>query len=119
MKGISAYQENAVSTQTRGRLIVLLYEGAIKFLRQAVVELEAGHFAEKGQFINKAQAILTELNTCLDMDGGGEIANNLRNLYNFMSRHLAQANTKRDPQAIREVIACLEDLNGGWKAVTA
>lgn len=119
MKGISAYQENSVTTQTRGRLIVLLYEGAIKFLRQALEELEAKHYVEKGQYINKAQAILVELNSCLDLENGGEIAANLRSLYNFMSKHLSEANTMRDPQRIREVIACLHDLNEGWKTVTA
>jgi len=118
MKAIEAYQENAVTTQTRGRLIVLLYDGAIKFLRQAVAELEAGHFAEKGQYIAKAQAIIMELNTCLDVNAGGEIARNLRNLYNFMNRHLNEANLRRDAGKIREVIACMENLNEGWKSIT-
>lgn len=119
MNGIAAYQEHAVATQTRGRLIVLLYGGAIKFLRQALIELEAKRYAEKGQFIAKAQAIITELNTVLNMEAGGEISDNLRGLYNFMSRHLDEANLHRDPQRIQEVIACLEDLNEAWKVVTA
>jgi flagellar secretion chaperone FliS len=54
----------------------------------------------------------------LDMDGGGEIAQNLRNLYLFMGRQLSQANTRRDPQMIREVIGLLEELNQGWKTIT-
>ena len=45
MNGISAHKENAISTQTRGRLIVLLYEGAIKFLKRALLELEAKRYA--------------------------------------------------------------------------
>ena len=49
MEGIEAYRENTVSTQSRGRLIVLLYEGAIKFLRQAIAELEKENFAKKGE----------------------------------------------------------------------
>ena len=118
MSGIAAYQENAVSTQTRGRLIVLLYEGAIKFLRQAIAEIEAGNFMEKGRYINKAQGIIAELNSCLDMEAGGEIAQNLRTLYNFMSKHLDEANLQRDPQRIRDVVACLSDLNEGWKVIT-
>ncbi len=119
MSGIASYTENAVSTQTRGRLIVLLYEGAIKFLKQALAELEAGRLVEKGQYVNKAQAIITELNSSLDMEAGGQIAQDLRKLYNFMGVHLDEANMKRDPQRIRDVIACLQDLNEGWKAVTA
>ena len=116
--GISAYQENAISTQTRGRLIVLLYEGAIKFLNQAKRELEAGNYAAKGQFINRALAILNELDSCLNTDDGGDVATNLRRLYHFMIRHLGEANVERDPQRIQDVIDCLRDLNEGWKAIS-
>jgi flagellar protein FliS len=119
MKGISAYKENAITTQSKGRLVVLLYEGAIKFLKQAVKELEAQDNVKKGEYINKAVAIIDELNACLDMEAGGEIAQNLRSLYHFMRRHLWEANMQRDPQRIREVIGILEDLNKGWSAITS
>jgi flagellar protein FliS len=118
MKGIAAYQENAVATQTRGRLVVLLYEGAIKFLKQAKRELDAGNYIAKGEYINKAQAIINELDNCLDMEGGGEVAANLRRLYQFMLRHLTLANTQRDLQRIQDVIDCLTDLSEGWKAIS-
>jgi len=116
--GIRTYQQNAVATQTRGRLVVLLYDGAIKFLEQAKQELATGNYAAKGTFINKALAILNELDSCLDMEKGGEIASNLRHLYHFMIRHLNEANVHRDPQRIQDVIDCLKDLNEGWKAIT-
>jgi flagellar protein FliS len=119
MDGISAYKHNAISTQSRGRLIVLLYEGAVKFLKQAIAEIEAGRWTEKGQYINKALAIISELDACLDIEAGGEVAMNLRKLYQFMYRHLAEANLERDPERIREVIAVLDELNEGWRAVTA
>jgi len=54
----------------------------------------------------------------LDTDAGGEIATNLRKLYCFMCNRLSQANIKRDPQIIREVITLMEELNQGWKAIT-
>jgi flagellar protein FliS len=119
MDVIEAYRENTVTTQTQGRLVVLLYDGAIKFLKQAVKEIQAGQWAQKGEYINKAIAIINELNSSLDMESGGEIADNLRQLYNFMTKHLAEANIRRDIQKIRDVIACLNDLNEGWKAATA
>ena len=119
MDGISAYNENAVTMQSRGRLIVMLYEGAIRFLNQALQELQAGRFHEKGQLINKAVDIIDELSFSLDAEAGGEVAANLRRLYVFMVRHLNEANTRKDPQRIREVIALLEDLNQGWKAITS
>ena len=117
MNGIGTYQQTAVATQSRGRLIVMLYDGAIKFLKLANKELVAGNFAAKGQYINRAQDIINELNAVLDMDAGGEIAQNLRKLYVFMGRHLSRANVKRDPQMIQEVITLLEELNQSWKAI--
>ncbi len=118
MNGIAAYQQTAIGTQSKGRLIVMLYDGAIKFLKLAVRELEAGNNAAKGQYINRAQDILNELNAVLDMDAGGEIASNLRRLYLFMTRRLSEANAKRDPQMVREVITLLEELNQSWRAIT-
>ncbi len=118
MNGIGAYQENAVTTQSRGRLIVLLYEGAIKFLKLAINELQAGNNQGKGKYIIKAQDIINELNAVLDMEAGGEIASNLRKLYIFMNQRLSEANIKRDPQMIREVISLMEELNQSWKAIS-
>jgi len=117
MNGVEAYQDAAVTTQSKGRLIILLYDGAIKFMRLAIKELEANNYEAKGQYINKAQDIINELNAVLDTEAGGEIAANLRKLYCFMSNRLSQANIKRDPQMIREVITLMEELNRSWRAV--
>jgi len=118
MKGIAAYQQTAIGTQSKGRLIVMLYDGAIKFMKLAVRELEAGNYTAKGQYINRAQDIINELNAVLDTESGGEIALNLRRLYVFMNRRLSEANTKRDPQMIAEVIGLMGELNQSWKAIT-
>ena len=117
MKGIAAYQNNAVTTQSKGRLIVLLYDGAIKFMKLAIQELEAKNYEAKGQYINKAQDIINGLNAILDMDAGGEIATNLRKLYCFMNNRLSEANIKRDPKMILEVIELMEELNHSWKVI--
>ena len=119
MSGIKAYQESAITTQSCGRLIVMLYEGAVKFLEQAIREIDKQDWIAKGRYINRAIAIVDELDLSLDMEAGGEIAASLRKLYDFLRRHLAQANLNRDPTRIREAIAILQELNEGWKAVTA
>jgi flagellar protein FliS len=119
MNGITAYTENNVTTQTPGKIIVMLYEGAIRFLTRAIEELEAKRYIEKGQLINKALDIIDELNCSLDMQAGGEVAANLRRLYLFMTTRLNEANIHKDPQRIREVIALLNDLNMGWKALAS
>jgi flagellar secretion chaperone FliS len=118
MSGVDIYKENAVGTQSKGRLIVMLYDGAIRFMNLAIKEMEAGNYAAKGQYIAKAQDIINELNAVLDMDAGGEIATNLRQLYCFMIRRLSEANIKRDPRLIQDVIDLLDELNQGWKAIT-
>jgi len=119
MNQIANYQDNAVTTQSKGRLIVMLYDGAIKFMKLAISELEKGNYGTKGQYIAKAQNIINELNAVLDMDAGGEITVNLRKLYCFANTRLAEANTKCDRQMIHEVISLMEELNQGWKTITA
>lgn len=118
MSGIKTYQETAVTTQSKGRLIVMLYEGAIKFLRMAIKEIEADNPEEKGKYINKATDIINELKTVLDMEAGGEVAMNLRKLYLFIGQHLTEANKEQNTGKIEEVIKLLEELNHGWKAIT-
>lgn len=117
MKGIEAYQENVITTQSQGRIIVMLYEGAIKFLKQAILEMQADNHEAKSKYLLKAEDIINELSTVLDMEAGGEIATNLRALYMFMIRHLHEANVKKDPGKIEEVIKLLEELNQSWKAI--
>lgn len=118
MHGITAYQDSTVTTQSKGRLIVLLYDGAIKFMKLAIKELEENNYEAKGRYINKALDIINELNAILDMNAGGEVASNLRKLYGFMTKHLTEANIKRDPQMIRDVIKLMEELNQSWKAIS-
>jgi flagellar secretion chaperone FliS len=117
-KGIETYQENTITTQPQGRLVVMLYEGAIKFLKLAIPEMQAGNHEAKSKYLNKAEDIINELNIVLDMEAGNEIATNLRALYMFMIRHLHEANIKQDASKIEEVIKLLEEMNQSWKAIS-
>ncbi len=117
MGRISTYQENAVTTQSSGKLVVMIYDAAIRNLHHLISAMESKDFERKAKFLNKAMDIINELDCCLDMESGGDIAMNLRQLYGFMRRHLMSANIKMDTQMVREVIAILEDLNEGWKAI--
>ncbi len=119
MNQAAAYKTNAVTTMPPGRVVVLLYEAAIKFLKQALIEMEAGRFLEKGQRVNKAVDVICELRSSLDMNAGGEIARNLDRLYDFMVRHLICVDKVEQARRIREVIAILWDLNEAWKAISA
>lgn len=117
MNGIAAYTSNTIMTQSRSRLVVMLYEGAIKFLRLAVRKLEEKDYAGKGYYINKAQDIINELNAVLNVETGGEMAANLRRIYVFMVCHLSEANIKKNPAMVNEVIDLLEELLQGWRSI--
>jgi len=114
---LDAYKETAITTMDRGKLVVMLYEGAIRFLRMAMEQIDAKDYIAKGRYIGRAQDIIWELNSVLNMELGGQIAQNLRSLYLYMNRRLNQANIKADKQIIQEVISLLEILHQGWKAI--
>ncbi len=109
------YKLAEVKTADSKKLVVMLYEGAISFLKIAKDRLLKNDMAAKGIYIGKAQDIILELNSSLDMKRGGKIARSLRNLYLFMNRTLIQANIQNDPKKIENVIEILEKLLPAWK----
>ncbi|MHC4480261.1 MAG: flagellar export chaperone FliS [Planctomycetota bacterium] len=119
MDAADKYKTEAISTQQRGKLIVILYEGAIKFLNIAKQKLQEGDYALKGIYIGKAQDIITELNNCLDMSAAPDIAGDLRSLYNFLYRHLNEANIERSAEKLDDCIEVLGGLCSAWEEVAA
>ena len=114
------YRQIEISTADRGRLVVLLYEGAISFLRKAKNDVQEGDVEAKCNNITRAQDIIQELNNSLKMDEGGEIAGNLRSLYFFMERYLVKAKIERDGiKKMDEVIAMLNSLYDAWVEILA
>ena len=111
------YRETSFSTQSQGQLVVMLYDGAIRFLKIAREKLEENDYAGKGIYIGKAQDIISELNNSLDMETGGELSKNLRALYNFLYRHLNEANMERDPEKLQDCIGILQELHEAWEQV--
>ena len=117
--GTRQYKKTEITTADRGRLIVLLYEGAIGFLVRAKDALFRGDYEARCNLINRAQDIITELNSSLNMNEGGEIAANLRRLYNFMNTHLVKAKIKDDPALLDQVMGMLADLNTAWTEIAS
>ncbi len=115
--GTVQYRQTQVTTVDKGRLIVLLYEGAIKFLREAVRAQAEGDIPAKSNFINRALDIISELSQSLNMREGGEIAANLKRLYQFWSEHLLKAKIARDSKAMEDVIGMLESLVEAWQQI--
>ena len=119
MTALKAYKEASITTQSRERLVVMLYDGAIRFLKTAVSRMEDGDLSGKSEFSGKAIAIVNELNLALDMEIGGQIAANLRQLYFYMIKRINQGSIQNDSVIHQEVIGLLEELNSGWKAISA
>ena len=115
--GQRQYQQTQVTTVDKGRLIVLLYEGAIKFLRQAKDAAEVGDISAKAAHLNRALDIIAELNQSLNMNEGGDVSVNLRKIYLFWSEHLIQAKVKKDTRNIDDVLGMLGSLNEAWNHV--
>lgn len=117
MKDISPhekYKKTSVTTASRGKLILMLYDGAIKFLNQSLEGLKEKRYDVVNNNIIKGQNILTELMLSLNMNVG-EIAENLYSLYDYMNRRLIEANIKKDGEIIKEVLGMLTDLRETWE----
>jgi len=111
------YKRTQVTTVDKGHLIVLLYEGTIKFVHQARECAESGDLEGKCNYINRALDVISELNHSLNMAEGGELAANLRNLYMFVSDHLLKGKIRKDSHYLDEVIRILNTLLEAWNEV--
>lgn len=119
-KGYEEYQVNQIETADPKQLVVMLYEGAIKFLEEALANVENfKKFDLVNNKILRAQDIITELMVSLDMEKGGEIAENLLSLYVFMKKELLEANMKKERGGIERVLKMLRDLLNAWEQVDA
>lgn len=114
-----AYQQDALEASIYGAspvgLIVMLYEGAISALRKAQSEIARNNYIEKGHFIGKSMEIINGLDNVLNLEKGGEVTANLRELYIYMKHRLGVANMKNDADILEEVITLLDELLDAWR----
>jgi flagellar secretion chaperone FliS len=111
------YQKVEISTADPMKIVVLLYEGAIKNLNQAVHRIDSGDNDAASAKIIRTQDILNYLRNSLDHQRGGEISLNLERLYEYMRDTLNEAAIRADSAKLREVTALLQTLLEGWRAV--
>jgi flagellar protein FliS len=120
MYGKNAYQQYQniqVTTVDKGRLLLMMYEGAIKFLKQSRAGLEANDLVKFCRFLSKSQAIIAELMNTLDFEKGGQIARDLERLYDFMLFYLTEANLERDGEKVTKVIGLVETVYSAYKEI--
>jgi flagellar protein FliS len=109
------YQQVQSNTATGGQIIVLLYGGAIRFLTRGEMLRNEGDRNGFRADLRRAQDILVELAGGLDLNTGGEVAENLFRLYQYMIERIGYAEVKGDPDAIAEVVRLLRDIKGAWE----
>ncbi len=112
-----AYQKTQVMTSRPDKVLLLLYEGAIRFTKLASQKTREKNIPEKGKYISKALAIISELMNTLDHESGGALAADLENLYMFMMDKLIDANIKNNADDCEAVEKLLTTLYGAWKDV--
>lgn len=110
--------ESGVMSATPHQLIVMLYDGALAAIRAARIHLQAGNRAEKGQAISKALDIVNNgLLAALDAEKGGEVAEGLAALYDYIARQLLAANLHDDVAKLDEVERLLTDIASAWREI--
>ena len=112
-----AYQQTQVTTAKPEKILLMLYEGAIKFVKIANQKMRAKDVAGKGTYISKTMAIISELMNTLDHKVGGQLAQDLENLYMFMMDRLIEANIHNRIEDLEAVERLLITLYQGWEDV--
>ena len=112
-----AYKKAAVSTVDQRKLIIMLYDGAIKFLAIAIEKMKKNDRYEAHKNLIRGKSIIAELLASLNLEEGGEIAQNLQRLYTYMFNELIEANLENDPDRVAAVIPLLKELRLGWQGL--
>ncbi len=114
---LNAYRETNIKTASQGKLVIMLYEEAIRQMEIAIRGLNSDvpRIDTISNSIIKAQDIITELMVSLDFEKGGEIADNIYGLYVFFNRQLMQANVKKSVDLITPIMDMMKELKQAWE----
>jgi flagellar protein FliS len=116
-RNTAAYQQSSVLTASPEQLVVMLYDGARRFLFQSAAALREERYAQAWERLRRAELIIDELLVTLDLEKGGRIASDLQGLYVFFLRHLAEARAERDAAKLEWVNDQLAELREAWAQI--
>jgi len=111
------YRQNSVETATPTRMVVMLYDGAVRFLSQALPAMHVRKYDQQSLYIGKAQDIIAHLRDTLDFEAGGAVAEHLNSLYAGLFDALTDANIHDKPERVEQVIEALRELREAWVEV--
>ena len=112
---ISKYLTQEVMTASPAKLVSMLYDKVALSLKEAIAAIEAGEVEARWRANARAMEILSHMWSTLDVEKGGEIAQNLESLFSFMLARLPEVDFQNDPEPAREVIELLEPLRESWR----
>jgi flagellar secretion chaperone FliS len=115
--GIHQYRQIAMQTMAPGRMIVMLYEGALRFLEQGRAAMQENDVETRALFLNKAQAIVSELRFSLDHGAGASFTKELESLYDYVISEINQTSFDQDPIHIANAVRTLEPLLEAWRQI--
>lgn len=116
-RGASAYQQSAVDTASPTELVVMLYDGALRFVGLARAAVERRDIAARSDAISRALAIIGHLRTTLDLDRGGEVAQSLDRLYDYVTSRLLDASFTQQAAPLDDVTKVLTSLRDAWASI--
>jgi flagellar protein FliS len=111
------YREMHLASSSPQETVLMLYDGALRFLKDAAREIGENNIGAKAHLLLKAEKIIDYLQSCLDMEKGEEIAENLNKLYDYMLLRLTEANLHNDVPKLEEIITLLTTLREGWVSI--
>ena len=115
---LQSYKTISLETAPPGQLVLMLFDGAIKFLERAKLGFGIEDPVEMNETVHnnitRAQDIINELNSTLNMDQGGEIAVVMRDLYVYLDNRLFESNIRKELEGVQEVIDRLSTVQAGW-----
>jgi flagellar secretion chaperone FliS len=109
-----AYKQQSILTATPGQLVVMLYDGCLRFLHQSAFAMRSGERNLAVTKLRRGEAIITELLVTLDGEKGGEIASRLQGIYTFSRQQLRKAELEQDPVLVEQVMEYMTELRDAW-----
>ena len=110
----TAYKNTSVQTADQRTLILMLYDGLLRFLQKSIVKMEAREIEAAHNYLVRSREIVAELLATLRPEKAGDIGNNLKRLYVYAFNKIVEANLRKDPEMVREVIKIVSTLREGW-----
>ena len=118
-RSIDSYRAIDMQSRTPLEMIVMLYDGALRFMSEARRAIERKDIPARRHAVSRALAIVSELQNTLDLESGGELAQSLDGLYVFVIERLTQASVSQEVRSIDEAVRVIATLRDGWAGITS